>query len=72
MKKFFLDIEIGEGATNYEEIAKQEHLSALEIFVRRLNDRVKDIRAEQNYLRVNKNHNYNHQLFLSHSSKIIS
>jgi hypothetical protein len=49
--RFFLDIQVGEGATNYEEIARQEHLSVLEITIRRLNDRVKDIRAEQNYQR---------------------
>eukprot|EP01114_Cavostelium_apophysatum_P020217 TRINITY_DN671_c0_g1_i1.p1 TRINITY_DN671_c0_g1~~TRINITY_DN671_c0_g1_i1.p1 ORF type:complete len:257 (+),score=53.79 TRINITY_DN671_c0_g1_i1:46-816(+) len=49
--KFHLDIETGEGATDYEDIAKQEHLSALEVEVRKLNDRIKDIRAEQNYQR---------------------
>jgi len=49
--KFYLDIETGEQATDYEEVAQQEHLSALEVSVRRLNDRIRDIRAEQNYQR---------------------
>jgi hypothetical protein len=58
-----LDIETGESATDYEDIAKQEHLSGslgqfwlivlvLEIEVRKLNDRLRDVRAEQNYQRV--------------------
>jgi len=50
--KFHLDIETGESATDYEDIAKQEHLNALEVEVRKLNDRIKDIRAEQNYQRT--------------------
>jgi len=49
--KFHLDMEKGESATDYEEIAKQEHLSAIEVSVRKLIDRVKDIRAEQDYQR---------------------
>jgi len=46
-----LEMETGVAATDYEEIAKTEHLTTLEISVRRLNDRIKDIRAEQNYQR---------------------
>jgi len=49
--KLHLDIETGESATDYEDIAKQEHLSVLEIEVRKLNDRLRDVRAEQNYQR---------------------
>jgi len=49
--KFDLSIEKGEGATDYEEIAKQDQLTELEVEVRRLVDRVRDIRAEQNYQR---------------------
>eukprot|EP01111_Echinosteliopsis_oligospora_P018377 TRINITY_DN839_c0_g1_i1.p1 TRINITY_DN839_c0_g1~~TRINITY_DN839_c0_g1_i1.p1 ORF type:complete len:219 (+),score=47.65 TRINITY_DN839_c0_g1_i1:50-706(+) len=49
--RFYLDIESGVGATDYEEIAKVEHLSALELNVRKLNDRVASIRKEQNYQR---------------------
>jgi hypothetical protein len=40
-------------ATDYEQVAKQEHLSSIEVQVRRLNDRIRDIRSEQNYQRVN-------------------
>jgi len=47
-----LDLETGVGAVDYDEIAKQEHLSALEVSVRRLNDRVSSIRKEQNYQRA--------------------
>jgi len=50
--KLHLDIETGESATDYEDLAKSEHLSALEVEVRRLNDRIKDIRSEQNYQRA--------------------
>jgi len=50
--KLELDIDTGVGATDYEEIAKAEHLSALEVGVRRLNDRVASIRKEQNYQRA--------------------
>jgi len=49
--RIFLDIVTGVAATDYEEMAKQEHLSALEVSVRRLNDRVASIRKEQSYQR---------------------
>jgi len=49
--KFHLDVEKGESATDYEEIAKQEHLSAIEVSARKLIDRVRDIRSEQDYQR---------------------
>ncbi|KAL6067580.1 Transmembrane emp24 domain-containing protein 9 [Balamuthia mandrillaris] len=41
-----LSIETGVRATNYEELANKEHLSALEISIRRLNDAVRSIIAE--------------------------
>jgi len=44
-----LDFEWGEEATDYSEIAKQEHLSAIEVEVRKLNDKIRDIRKEQEY-----------------------
>jgi len=49
--KLFLDLQTGEKATDYEDLASQEHLSALEVSVRRLNDRIRDIRSEQSYQR---------------------
>lgn len=39
----------GADAVNYEELAKTEHLSELEMFVREVHDRVLDIRHEQAY-----------------------
>jgi len=48
-----LDVSITDGAeaTDYEELARSEHLSALELSIRKLNDRVGSIRAEQDYQR---------------------
>jgi hypothetical protein len=36
---------------DYNEVAKREHLTELEVEVRRLNDKVKDILREQGYQR---------------------
>jgi len=47
--RFQLQLSIGESATDYSEVAKQEHLSAIEVEVRKLNDKLKQIRAEQEY-----------------------
>lgn len=47
--RFDLKVEFGEGATDYQELAKQEHLTAIEVELRKLNDKVKSIYAEQNY-----------------------
>ncbi|MES1906886.1 MAG: hypothetical protein MHM6MM_000113 [Cercozoa sp. M6MM] len=44
-----LGLEVGEEATDYEEMAKVEHLSAIEVEIRKLNDKVRDIRQEQAY-----------------------
>jgi hypothetical protein len=49
--RFSLELETGEGATDYEELAKMEHLSAIEVEVRKLNDKVHSVRAEQQYQR---------------------
>jgi len=49
--KFSNTISIGAEATDYEELAKSEHLSALEVQVRKLNDRIRTVRAEQSYQR---------------------
>lgn len=39
----------GADAVDYEALAKAEHLSELEMFVREVHDRVLDIRHEQSY-----------------------
>jgi len=49
--RLYLDIQTGESATDWDEVASSEHLSVLEVNVRRLNDKIRDIRAEQNYQR---------------------
>lgn len=47
--RFSLQLDIGEHATDYSELAKQEHLSAIEVEVRKLNDKIRTIRAEAQY-----------------------
>eukprot|EP01113_Clastostelium_recurvatum_P006620 TRINITY_DN1300_c0_g1_i1.p1 TRINITY_DN1300_c0_g1~~TRINITY_DN1300_c0_g1_i1.p1 ORF type:complete len:216 (+),score=35.38 TRINITY_DN1300_c0_g1_i1:143-790(+) len=49
--RIYMDIESGVAANDYDAIAKAEHLTSLEISVRRLNDRVAAIRKEQAYQR---------------------
>jgi len=44
-----LHLDIGEAATDYEVLAKVEHLSAIEVEIRKLNDRIRTIRNEQAY-----------------------
>merc|ERR1711907_894704 len=46
-----LDLVTGAETTDYGDLARAEHLSELEVFIRRLNDRVADIRREQNYFK---------------------
>lgn len=47
--RFHMDFEVGEHAKDYNTIAKQEHLSAIEVEIRKLNDKIRGIRAEQDY-----------------------
>jgi p24 family protein alpha len=47
--RFDLFIDMGEQAADYVELAKVEHLSAIEIEVRKLNDKLKQIRQEQEF-----------------------
>eukprot|EP00465_Bigelowiella_longifila_P006397 CAMPEP_0185254252 /NCGR_PEP_ID=MMETSP1359-20130426/2960_1 /TAXON_ID=552665 /ORGANISM="Bigelowiella longifila, Strain CCMP242" /LENGTH=216 /DNA_ID=CAMNT_0027837037 /DNA_START=33 /DNA_END=683 /DNA_ORIENTATION=- len=49
--KVELRFDVGEHATNYDDMAKSEHLSAIELEVRKLVDLVRDIRSQQQYLR---------------------
>uniref|UniRef100_A0A7S3Y9H6 GOLD domain-containing protein n=1 Tax=Lotharella globosa TaxID=91324 RepID=A0A7S3Y9H6_9EUKA len=50
-QKVELKFDIGEHAANYDDMAKSEHLSAIELEVRKLVDIVRDIRSQQQYLR---------------------
>ena len=47
--RFSLVLDAGEAAQDYGELAKQEHLTAIEVEVRKLNDKIKQIRGEQDY-----------------------
>jgi len=49
--RFHLSLEAGVSATDYEQVAKQEHLSEIELTIRKLNDRVKEVRSEQSFQR---------------------
>ena len=52
-KKYRLDLklDVGETGIDYTEVAKREHLSELEVEMRRLNDKLKDLSKEQLYQR---------------------
>lgn len=52
-QKFRIDLklDVGEEGLDYAEVAKKEHLSELEVEIRKLNDKVKDVLAEQAYQR---------------------
>ena len=47
-----MNIDTGDSAHDYEELAKMEHLSAIEVEVRKLGDKVHDLRSEQAYQRI--------------------
>ena len=47
-----LDIEVGEHAVDYNELAGKEKLTELQLRVRQLLDQVDQINKEQNYQRV--------------------
>ena len=44
-------LDVGETGIDYAEVAKREHLSELEVEMRRLNDKLKDLGKEQLYQR---------------------
>lgn len=46
-----LSLAVGETGVDYAEVAKREHLSELEVEMRRLNDKLKDLTKEQLYQR---------------------
>eukprot|EP01116_Phalansterium_solitarium_P009505 TRINITY_DN23677_c0_g1_i1.p1 TRINITY_DN23677_c0_g1~~TRINITY_DN23677_c0_g1_i1.p1 ORF type:complete len:221 (+),score=1.13 TRINITY_DN23677_c0_g1_i1:111-773(+) len=49
---FHLDIQYGVDATDYKDLADQEKLTEMEVAIRRLNDKIRDMRAEQTYQRT--------------------
>lgn len=50
-QKFDLRVDVGETTIDYTEVAKKEHLSSLEVEIRRLNNKAKDIMSQQAYQR---------------------
>ena len=52
-QRVHLDIQVGEHAINYADVAQKEKLSELQLRVRQLLDQVEQITKEQNYQRVN-------------------
>lgn len=48
-QKVDLSINVGEMAIDYAEVAKREHLTDLELEVRKLNDKAKDVLNEMKY-----------------------
>lgn len=50
-----MDIQVGEHAINYADVAQKEKLSELQLRVRQLLDQVEQITKEQNYQRVSLN-----------------
>ena len=52
MQRVHLDIQVGEHAINYADVAQKEKLSELQLRVRQLLDQVEQITKEQNYQRV--------------------
>lgn len=51
-QRVHLDIQVGEHANDYAEIAAKDKLSELQLRVRQLVEQVEQIQKEQNYQRV--------------------
>lgn len=52
VQRVHLDIQVGEHANNYPEIAAKDKLTELQLRARQLLDQVEQIQKEQNYQRV--------------------
>lgn len=55
-QRVHLDIQVGEHANNYAEIAAKDKLTELQLRVRQLVEQVDQIQKEQNYQRVGSTH----------------
>lgn len=51
-QRVHLDIQVGDHAIDYQDVANKEKLSELQLRVRQLLDQVEQIQKEQNYQRV--------------------
>lgn len=54
LQRVHLDIQVGEHANDYAEIAAKDKLSELQLRVRQLLEQIEQIQKEQNYQRVKK------------------
>lgn len=64
-----MDIQVGEHANDYQEIAAKDKLTELQLRIRQLLDQVEQISKEQNYQRVSdreKIRSYYQKSFVSH------
>ena len=52
LQRIHLDIQVGEHANDYQEIAAKDKLTELQLRIRQLLDQVEQISKEQNYQRV--------------------
>ncbi len=52
LQRVHLDIQVGEHANDYQQIAAKDKLTELQLRVRQLLDQVEQITKEQNYQRV--------------------
>ena len=52
LQRIHLDIQVGEHANDYQQIAAKDKLTELQLRVRQLLDQVEQITKEQNYQRV--------------------
>lgn len=60
LQRVHLDIQVGEHANNYAEIAAKDKLTELQLRVRQLVEQVDQIQKEQNYQRVSQKHSLLH------------
>lgn len=51
-QRVHLDIQVGDHAIDYQDVASKEKLTELQLRVRQLLDQVEQIQKEQNYQRV--------------------
>ena len=69
--KFHLDIQVGESSIDYTALAKKEHLSDVEIRVRKLSDRITAITNEMHYQRKREEEFLKHVRKHKHSSYVV-
>lgn len=64
LQRVHLDIQVGEHAIDYANVAQREKLSELQLRIRQLLDQVGQITKEQNYQRVKKQSLFLQKLYI--------